>query len=655
MPSPSSSPLPPHHDGSAFSSQGLACATLHQGYFNRAFKVTDTVRDCLRRIHACKQPIFLHLADEGVLLQEAERQQALLDAALVTGSDGWATLLQKWPLLGLPFAVKDNIDVAGMPTTAACPALRRLPTESCPAVESLLRAGAICLGKTNMDQLATGLVGVRSPYGICRNAFLPDYISGGSSSGSGLAVSLGLCCFSLGTDTAGSGRVPAALGHTVGLKPSRGAVSTRGVVPACPSLDCVSLFALSAADASLIYPHMGGYDEIDPWSRRRPTHSSASVPATWKGLRLAIARSEQLDFAGDEGYATLYGKSLHRAQSLGAENLEQDIGPLFEAARLLYQGPWIAERYAAIAESIDPDSGLVLPVIREVLRQGRNMPATEAFRGQRRLQVLRRACELIFAKCDVLLLPTLPTAFTIEAVQSDPIALNAVLGRFTNFVNLLDLCAIAVPAGFREDGLPFGITLIAPAFHDEKLLQLASDWEQHTQLGSGIGLWKIPATSGLPPRSVKSATAESASTQSISTLPDSSLHLMVFGLHMRGKPLAHEVENLGGTFVETVTTSSGYAMYALARGERRFPGVLRNPAAAGNLVGDLWQLPKTSLGAFITLLAQPLGLGFITLADGRQVVGFLAEEIACRGEPDITAFGGWWAYRKSLENTVSPG
>jgi allophanate hydrolase len=631
-------------DGSALSVLGFSLTALHQGYRRRSFTVVDILRESLRRIHACKQPVFLHMPADHLLMQEAERQQGLLDS--------FPDALERWPLLGLPFAVKDNIDVAGMPTTAACPALQRLPTQSSPAVDALLQAGALCLGKTNMDQLATGLVGVRSPYGACRNAFLTEYISGGSSSGSGLAVALGLCCFALGTDTAGSGRVPAALGNILGMKPSRGAVSTRGVVPACPSLDCVSLFTLFADDAVHIFPHMGGYDALDPWSRRMPARTQKA--ATWSGLRLAIANPDQLDFAGDVGYAHLYQAALETAQSLGAHCLGQDIGPLYEAARLLYQGPWIAERYAAIAESIDPDSGQVLPVIREVLRQGRHMPATEAFRGQRRLQALKRSSESLFEACDVLMLPTMPTAFTVEAVTADPIALNAVLGRFTNFVNLLDLCAVAVPAGFREDGLPFGVTFIAPAFQDARLLGLAAAWERQTALGAGVKRWFAPESSlqtepshqGNPSGTVSSALTP-APTPTFTSPDNATLPLMVFGLHLRGQTLARDIENLGGVFGESTVTAAGYALYALSKGERRFPGVVRDPAAAGGLVGDLWHLPKTSLGAFLATLSSPLSLGFIELADGRKVVGFLAEAAACQGMPDITAYRGWLAYRKA--------
>lgn len=606
----------------------LHFSNLRAGYRSGSFTVVDVVHEILRRIEKAPAAIFIHRAETHSLIAQAERLQALL----ASDPEAW----RQYPLLGLPFAVKDNLDVAGMPTTAACPALASTPRNSAETVRRLLEAGALCLGKTNMDQLATGLVGVRSPYGLCRNAFDSRYIAGGSSSGSGLAISLGLCSFALGTDTAGSGRVPAALGNTLGLKPTRGLLSTRGLLPACPSLDCVSVFSLTAEDAAEVLGVAVAYDEEDPWSRLQPPETPKQK--SWSELRLGLPRDGQLDFSGNADYANLFQKAIVQAGNLGARIVEHDIGPLLEAAKLLYQGPWIAERYASIAERIDPDSEQLLPVLREILAPGARRSAAEVFRGQRRLQELRRASQKIFADCDALLLPTLPTVFTLEQIGAEPIALNSVLGRFTNFVNLLDLCAVAVPAGFGADGLPFGVTLIAPAFHDEALLKLAAAWQRATGLGVGAGRWP------LPPPMEKPASARSISQATVTQ----EIPVLVFGLHLPGQPLAHELESLGAKPLGEAHTAEGYAMRLLARGERRFPGVLRDKTASGKLAGEIWGVPAGNLGAFLLRIRPPLGLGWVELADGTQILGFLAEAESCAESADITAWGGWLAYLKSL-------
>ncbi len=605
----------------------LHFSNLRAGYCSGAFTVVDVVREILRRIENAPAAIFIHRADSPSLLALAES----LQDKLAMGSEAW----RQYPLLGFPFVVKDNLDVAGMPTTAACPALEFTPGNSAETVRRLLDAGALCLGKTNMDQLATGLVGVRSPYGLCRNAFDARYIAGGSSSGSGLAISLGLCSFALGTDTAGSGRVPAALGNTLGFKPTRGLLSTRGLLPACPSLDCVSVFSLTAEDAAEVIRITAAYDEEDPWSRQQPTE--ALPQKSWSELRLGLPRDGQLDFSGNRDYSQLFQKSIAQAQSLGASTVEHDIGPLLEAAKLLYQGPWIAERYASIADRIETDSEHLLPVLREILAPGAQRSAAEVFRGQQRLQELRRASQKIFAECDALLLPTLPTVFTLVQIEEEPITRNSVLGRFTNFVNLLDLCAVAIPAGFDTKGLPFGITLVAPAFHDTALLKLAEAWQRATGLGVGVGRWPLPP-----------AIEEPTSLGITKDTVTQEIPILVFGLHLSGQPLAHELESLNAKPIGEARTGPGYAMRLLVRGERRFPGVLRDPSAMGNLAGEIWQVPAANLGAFLLRIRPPLGLGWIELADGNLVLGFLAEAEPCRESLDITAWGGWLAYLKSV-------
>jgi allophanate hydrolase len=372
------------------------------------------------------------------------------------------------PLYGVPFAVKDNIDVAGTPTTAACPAFAYVPEASSPVVDRLLDAGAIFMGKTNLDQFATGLTGARSPYGTCKNPFDPAYISGGSSSGSGVVVAAGLACFSLGTDTAGSGRVPAGLMNIVGLKPTRGLLSIRGVVPACRSLDCVTLFAATVADAERLLPVCEGFDALDPFSRRAPT---LVAPRAASAPRIGVPQQSQLEFFGDTDAANLYSRSLERFRKLGASVVNIDLAPFLEAAQLLYHGPWLAERLQATGELLRTQPDALLPVIRSVLEGAAERTALEAFRGQYRLAELRRASEAEWERMDYLLLPTTPSTWSIAEIEKDPIELNTRLGRYTNFVNLLDLAAIALPAGFRRDGLPLGVTLLGPAFSDRELLE----------------------------------------------------------------------------------------------------------------------------------------------------------------------------------------
>ena len=369
------------------------------------------------------------------------------------------------PLYGVPFAVKDNSDVAGIPTTAACPAFKYVPDASSPVVDRLIEAGAIFMGKTNLDQFATGLSGVRSPYGVCKNPFDPRFISGGSSSGSGFVVATGLACFSLGTDTAGSGRVPAALNDIVGLKPTRGTLSIRGVVPACRSLDCVSIFASNAADLEELFSVCEGYDALDPFSRHVPVPS-----APLAAPRVGILGASQLETFGDADSAALYHRAVERFRRLGAGTVTIDLSAFLETARLLYHGPWVAERLEAAGELLRTQPEALLPVFRSVMAEAHERTALDAFRGQYRLAEMRRATETEWAKMDYLLLPTTPTTWTIAELEQHPIELNTRLGYYTNFVNLLDLTGIALPAGFRSDGLPLGVTLLGQAFSDRQLL-----------------------------------------------------------------------------------------------------------------------------------------------------------------------------------------
>jgi allophanate hydrolase len=546
---------------------------------------------------------WIHRVPDEVLWAEAHRLQSLL------ASSKASTL----PLLGIPFAVKDNIDVAGVPTTAGCPDFAHIPATSAPAVQKLLDAGALFVGKTNLDQFATGLVGTRSPYGACKNPFNSDFITGGSSSGSALAVATGMVSFALGTDTAGSGRVPAAFCNLVGVKPTRGLVSTRGVVPACPGLDCVTVFAQDASNAYTVLHVIEGFDAHDPWSRKKSEVETRKTSGLSKGFRFGVPLRGQLDFSGDGEYARLYGMAVERLRALGGIDIAVDIAPLLECARLLYTGPWLAERAQAI---VGPGTygaahpGALLPLLREILAPAASMTAMEAFGGFGALQALRRAAEPLWESVDILLLPTTPTIFTQAQIAEEPLARNAILGRFTNFVNLMDLSAVALPAGFRDDGLPFGITALAPAFCEALLEDAAALWE---------GRSTVPKADGT-----------------------SRTSLLVFGLHLSGQPLNHELLSLGARLESTVHTSARYRMALLKRGEKRLPGIWRQSGSTGvALEGEVWSLPDDQVGAFFARVPQPLCLGSLELADGSWVKGFLAEAVACEAAEDISRYGGW--------------
>jgi allophanate hydrolase len=398
-----------------------------------------------------------------------ERAHALAAAAKTDPG-----MVARLPLYGVPFAVKDNIDVAGMPTTAACPAFGYTPSRSAPVIDRLLAAGAILIGKANLDQFATGLVGTRSPYGVPRNPFDARFIPGGSSSGSAVAVAAGLVSFSLGTDTAGSGRVPAAFNNIVGLKPTRGLLSTRGIVPACRSLDCVSVFAQTAADAAAVFEAITGFDAEDPLSRMRPF----AAPETFGSeFRFGVPAQHDLEFFGDDEAAALFGRAIKLVEKAGGTAVEIEFAPFRDAGNLLYRGPWVAERLVATERLLKEQPEALLPVTRAIIAEGRSYSALDAFRAQYELAALRRQAEREISALDCLLMPTTGTIYQIAAIAADPVGLNSNLGLYTSFANLLDLSALALPAGFRRNGLPFGISLLAPAFADNALLDLGARLE----------------------------------------------------------------------------------------------------------------------------------------------------------------------------------
>jgi allophanate hydrolase len=569
----------------------------------------QTVARSFQRIRDHNDPaIFITLRDEQKALAEAE---ALTDGA-------------RLPLYGVPVAIKDNIDVGGLPTTAACPAFAYSPSRDSTAVARLRAAGAIVIGKTNLDQFATGLVGVRSPYGIPRNPMRADLIPGGSSSGSAVAVSAGLVPLALGTDTAGSGRVPAMLNNIVGLKPSLGLISTAGVVPACRTLDCVSVFSLTVDDAMTALAAIAGPDAADAYSRSQPLARMSAFPAN---LRLGVPRSGQLIFFGDKASEAAYDDALKRWTALGAMLVEVDLEPFYETARLLYEGPWVAERYLVIRDLLASSPDAIHPVTREITIAGTRLSAADTFAALYRLQALRKIAGRAFAGIDALVLPTAPTAYSTAQVLANPIELNSRLGTYTNFVNLLDLCGLALPAGIRSDNTPFGITLLAPAGHDAQLASIGRVFHADTKLPMGASRLPQPPLATLP-----------------AGVSGDEIVIAVVGAHLSGMALNGELKALGGRLLEAARTAADYKLFALDTTPPK-PGMLRVEAGAGSSIElELWALPAAAFGKFVAAVPPPLSIGTVRLADGRGVKGFIVEATEVNGAREISAFGGWRAF-----------
>ncbi len=535
------------------------------------------------------------------------------------------------PLWGIPFAIKDNIDLAGVPTTAACEAFSYVPGRSATVVQRLIEAGAIPVGKTNLDQFATGLNGTRSPWGPCRNAFDPEYISGGSSSGSAVAVALGLASFSLGSDTAGSGRVPACFNNLVGLKPTRGLLSTTGMVPACRSLDCMSIFALDSGDANEILRIAEGIDAADPHSRANPYSNQARQFGRRAGkLTLGVLPPAQLRFFGDAGYEEAYTRTLAQLRSAGIELVEIDYAPFAEAARLLYEGPWVAERYLAVEAMLTRQPEALLPIIREIIGPGRALRATDLFQAGYRLQALKNLCASQLAPLDALLTPTAGRLFRVEDILAEPVRRNNELGYYTNFMNLLDLAAVAVPTAFTGAGLPFGVTLVGDAFSDRMLLSIASRIQAELPLPAGAG--GTPAASPPPPPVGDPRTIEVA----------------VCGAHLEGLPLNWQLTERGAVLAERTRTAACYRMYALTGGPPFRPGLIRDVERGAAIEVETWRVPAREFGSFVANIPAPLGIGKLELADGRWVSGFICEPGGTEGGEEITGLGGWRTYLQGI-------
>jgi allophanate hydrolase len=559
---------------------------------------TTTPLELLGKIYgrireADEQPTWIHVVPEVETLERAEALGVYRDDL---------------PLYGIPFAIKDNIDLAGVPTTAACPEFAYIPGRSATVVERLIAAGAIPIGKTNLDQFATGLTGSRSPYGACSSVIDRRYISGGSSSGSAVAVAAGLVSFALGTDTAGSGRVPAAFNELIGLKPTRGAISTSGVVPACRTIDCVSIFAGNTADAARVFQCARGFDAGDSWSRQ-PDQRFAWPP---RGFRFGVPSTQMLEFFGDKSAPAIFEGAAARLEEFGGARVDIDFAPFRDAANLLYSGPWVAERLAAIRDFAKQHPEALHPVTARVILPAASKTAVDAFDGAYNLASLRRAAEAEWHRMDFMLLPTAGNCYTHEEIAADPIGLNTNLGYYTNFANLLDLAAIAVPHGRRANGMPLGVTLVSRAWSDEALLDLAARF-----------------------------TGERADAE---YCPAGYVPLAVCGAHLTGQPLNHQLLNAGAFCIEHCRTSSDYRLYALRGTIPAKPALVRVTEGGAAIEVEVWAVSEAAFGRFTASVPAPLAIGSCTLQSGRVVKSFVSEAWAVSGAQDITSFGGWRQY-----------
>lgn len=560
-------------------------------------------------------PAWISLASRASLEEEMRSLRERLEAA---GGD-----YEKLPLYGVPVAVKDNIDAFGFPTTNACPAFSRVPSADAEVVRLLKEAGALIVGKTNLDQFATGLVGTRSPYGAVPNAFDEAYIGGGSSSGSASVVARGLVPIALGTDTAGSGRVPAALQNIVGLKPSRGRLSTRGVVPACRTLDCVSVFSLVSEDAWFVLDLLAKYDAEDPYARKSPR---GRPPAVSPGrARIGVPAAPR--FFGDDLAERAFEHAVRAAEGLGAEIVPTDMSAFHDLAELLYAQSWVAERALSVGELLKTPE-LLDPVVGPIIQRGTEFTAQDAYRAEYRRAELARAIDLVMAHLDALMVPTVPTIFKRDEIAQDPVRLNGVLGTYTNFTNLADLAGIAVPAPFRTDGLPFGVTFLCPAFEEERLQELAGAF--HRCAGVPLGATSRPMPLGQPVSAAR---------------PLQGIGLVVVGAHMRSMPLNHELRELGAEFVCEARTAGEYRLFALRGTKPEKPGLCRTPGQKGpGIEVELWDVPHDSFGPLLEKVSSPLGLGSVQLEDGSWQKGFICEPYGIGDAVDISSFGGFRAY-----------
>ncbi|GAJ30613.1 allophanate hydrolase [Acidomonas methanolica] len=595
----------------------LAPRTLRNAYRNGALApraVIDALRVKCRSLNE-EYRAFIHILDE----METEPFLRRLDMAEP----------DDLPLYGVPFAVKDNIDIAGIPTTAACPAYSYVPDDTATIVRQLVELGAIPIAKTNLDQFATGLNGTRSPYGVCRNSVLADFPAGGSSSGSALAVALGVASFALGTDTAGSGRIPAAYNNLVGLKATRGLLSTHGVVPACRTLDCTTLLTATASEASMLLALLAKHDMADDYSRPNPHwNGSTSFGALRPGFRFGVP--DALDFAGCPESGKLFSEAVTRLEELGGIPTPIDLSSFLEAARLLYEGPWVAERYLVVQKLLKTDPNAVLPVIRNVLDAAPDYTAADVFAAVYRLQHLKTRCDVTMNGVDFVLTPSMPRPVSLAELRAEPVAANSLLGMYTNFMNLLDYAAVAVPSAFMSNGLPWGITIFGRAFTDQYLLSVADAFQRASDLSLAAGRALEPAVT------TRCAGNDRA-------------RIVVCGAHLDGLALNWQMRDRGARLVRVTTTAPCYRFYVLPGGPPMRPGLERCETGGRAIDVEVWEMPSSELGSFLTQIPAPLGLGKIELSDGSVETGFICEGSALKTAKDVTATGGWRAWLASAD------
>lgn len=583
----------------------LSLTNLRHAYQDGNLSVADVINYVYDRLENYADPaVWINVYSRDDVLKQAE------------------TLSPDLPLYGIPFAIKDNIDSLGFDTTAGCPAYAYTPSEDATVVKKLKEAGALLIGRTNLDQFATGLVGVRSPHGAPRCVFDQEYISGGSSSGSGVAVGAGLVSFALGTDTAGSGRVPASFNNIVGIKPTKGLFSNAGLVPACKSIDCISIFAGSCSDGDLIRSIMEGVDERDSWTRRKtPVHLPLDNPT------IGVLSKAEREFYGDAGAQTLYEEAIRRAQTLGWKIKEFDYAPFREAALLLYSGPWVAERTAAVGAFIEANTEDCDPTVADIVTNGPKLSAVDAFNGRYKLQDYKARCDKEWIGIDALLLPTTPTHYTVAELGQEPIKYNTNLGHYTNFVNLLDYAAVAVPAGFRA-GRPWGVSLIGPAFSDGSLARLGDQLHQTLGERATIGNTGFMVERDFKP-SCRAKTVD----------------LAVVGAHLTDMPLNGQLTERNAKLIETTKTAKDYKLYALKGTTPAKPGLAKVTGFEGDgIVIEIWRLSVAAFGSFTQDVPQPLAIGNVETEDGRLFKGFICEGFALENADDITAYEGWRAY-----------
>jgi len=595
----------------------LEISAIRKKYLSGDLSIDDVVRTVCKRIeNSSDNPIWISLVEKPDL--EARIK-------FLSKEDP-----NDLPLYGIPFAVKDNIDVEGLNTTAACPEFSYKADVTAFAVQKILDAGAILIGKTNLDQFATGLVGTRSPYGICKNAFNDSYISGGSSSGSAVAVALGQVSFALGTDTAGSGRVPAAFNNIIGFKPTVGALSTHGVVPACRSLDCLSIFSGTVADAYCVFGVTNKFDGNDSFARLNDSQQGVIPLDGLQGVSVGVPDTQSLEFFGDDEAAELYRHTLTKITELHGEVVEVPFADFRSAADLLYEGPWVAERYHAVRDLFETNQNALHPITSQIVEGATNFNAIDAYDAYYRLKYLRRKIEAIWLDIDILLTPTAGPVYTIQEVEADPIRLNTNLGYYTNFMNLLDLCGLALPAAFRKNGLPFGVTLAAPAHHDAFLFAIGDTVAGRIQDTLGSSTVEAPSW----PQDLEHPTTDR-------------ILVAAMGAHMKGLPLNHELTDRGSVLVWQGSTAPNYNLFALTDFDPPRPGMLKLPPedSPGFAIDvEVWSVPSKHFGSFVDGIPAPLGIGTVELETGAEVNGFLCESYATEGAENISELGSWRKY-----------